>query len=95
MKGGRTASKQTLEKSTLVPVRLVGALIDSGTQLLLFFHLETCADKLVNLIRDDQMALVELSIDIVARIGFQMKRMISRNSSLFLLSAGLLASRSV
>ena len=70
MKAGRAPSKQPLEKSNLVPARLVGALIDSGTQLLLFFHLETCADKLVNLIRDNQMALVELSIDIVARIGF-------------------------
>ena len=70
LKDRRAASKQPLEKSTLVPARLFGAQTGSGTQLLLFFYLETRADELVNLIRDNQMALVELSINIVARIGF-------------------------
>ena len=70
LKDRRTASKKSLQKSTLIPACFVGALIGSGTLLLLFFYLETGADKLVDLIRDDQMALVELSIDIVARIGF-------------------------
>jgi hypothetical protein len=64
------ASKQSSEKSALVPAILFGMLMDSSALLLLFFHFETSADELVDLVRDDQVTLVELPIDFVARIGF-------------------------
>jgi hypothetical protein len=37
--------------------------------LLPFFYFKTCADKVVDLIRDDQVTLAELSINVVARIS--------------------------
>jgi len=46
-----------------------GALIGRGALLLPFFYFKTGADKLVNLIRDHQVTLAELSINVIARIS--------------------------
>jgi hypothetical protein len=59
----------SLEKSALISASVFGALIVSGALLLPFFYFKTCADKLVDLIRDDQVTLAELSINVVAWIS--------------------------
>jgi hypothetical protein len=46
-----------------------GALIGRGALLLPFLYSETGADKLVNLMRDHQVTLAELSINVIARIS--------------------------
>jgi hypothetical protein len=63
------APKQSLEKSALILAPVFGVLIGRGALLLSFFYFKTGADKLVNLIRNDQVTLAELSINIVAWIS--------------------------
>jgi hypothetical protein len=63
------APKQSLEKSALILAPVFGVLIGRGALLLSFFYFKTGADKLVNLIRNDQVTLAELSISIVAWIS--------------------------
>ena len=91
----RCPSKQPLEKSTLTRARVVGKMILRGALLLLIFHFETGANELVDLVASLKVALGELPITLVARLASQMNRVIAMNSSLFLLSLGLLVSRSV
>jgi hypothetical protein len=67
------APKQSLEKSALILAPVFGVLIGSGALLLSFFYFKTGADKLVNLIRDDQVTLAELSINIIAWISLPNK----------------------
>jgi hypothetical protein len=65
----RCASKQSLEKSTLTRARVVGKMILRGALLLLIFHFETGGNELVDLVASLKVALGELPINLVARIG--------------------------
>ncbi len=61
--------KQSLEKSAVILGPIFGALLQSCPIALTFFHFKTGADKLVNLIWDDQMTFGKLSINVIAGIG--------------------------
>jgi hypothetical protein len=63
------APKQSLEKSALILAPVCGVLIGRGCSVALVFYFKTGADKLVNLIRDYQVTLAELSINVIARIS--------------------------
>jgi hypothetical protein len=65
----RSAPKQSLEKSTLAMARVVGKMILRGAPLLLIFHFETGANELMDLVASLKVALGELPINLVARIG--------------------------
>src|ERR1700730_3916202 len=89
----RATPKQSRKKSALTLARIFGVLIEKCALLLSFFYFKAGADKLVNLIWDEQVTFAELSIDVIIWISIQIKRMISRKTSLFLLKVGLLVSR--
>jgi hypothetical protein len=63
------APKQPFEKSTLIVESAFGAVIGNGAMALPIFYFKTGSDKLVNLIRDDQMTFAKLSINVIAWIG--------------------------
>src|SRR5262249_15362806 len=65
----RRAPKQSHEKSTLGMVRVVGNRVRGGALLILLFYFETGANELVHLIASLKVALGELLINLVARIG--------------------------
>ena len=52
---------------------MFGALIGRGALLLPFLYSETGADKLVNLIWDEQVTFAELSIDVIVWISIPNK----------------------
>jgi hypothetical protein len=54
------------------------------------FYFKTGSDKLVNLIRDDQMTFAKLSINVIAWISVPNETYDFQKNSLFLLSVGLL-----
>jgi hypothetical protein len=91
----RWAQKQSLEKSALTTTRVAGELLRGGALLLLFFYLKTGANKLVDLIASLKVALGEFPINVVARIGVPNEPRDFYEKLLFLLSLGLLVSRSV
>jgi hypothetical protein len=57
------------KKSTLIVESAFGAVIGNGAMALPIFYFKTGSDKLVNLIRDDQMTFAKLSINVIAWIG--------------------------
>src|SRR6516162_880746 len=65
----RWPPKQSLEKSTLRMARVVGNMVRRGALLLLLFYFETGANELVHLIASLKVALGELLVNLVARIG--------------------------
>src|SRR5262245_45165016 len=65
----RWAPKQSLEKSALIMARVVGNRVRGGALLVLLFYFETGANELVHLIASLKVALGELLINLVARIG--------------------------
>src|SRR5215471_21442619 len=65
----RSAPKQSREKSIRTMARGVGKMVLRGALLLLIFHLETGANELVDLVASLKVALGELPINLVARVG--------------------------
>src|SRR6516225_7138288 len=65
----RWPPKQSLEKSALRMARVVGNMVRRGALLLLLFYFETGANELVHLIASLKVALGELLVNLVARIG--------------------------
>ncbi len=60
--------KQSLEKSAMILGSIFNALIRGCPLAFTFFRFKTDADKLVNLIWDDQMTFGKLSINVIAGI---------------------------
>ena len=69
----RATSKQSRKNSALLLASQFGALFDYGTLLLSFFYFKAGADKLVNLIWDEQVTFAELSIDVIIWISIPNK----------------------
>jgi hypothetical protein len=65
----RTTPKQSLKKSALIMACVVGLMVRCGALFRLFFYFKTGANKLVDLIADQKVALGELLIYVVAWIS--------------------------
>ena len=69
----RATPKQSRKKSALTLAPRFGALIEKCALLLSFFYFKAGADKLVNLIWDEQVTFAELSIDVIVWISIPNK----------------------
>jgi hypothetical protein len=74
---------------------VVGLMVRCGALFRLFFYFKTGANKLVDLIADQKVALGELLINVVAWISVPNESDDFEKTSLSLRRIGLLASRSV
>jgi hypothetical protein len=63
------APKQSVEKSALTMARVVGNRVRGGALFVLLFYFETGAYELVDLLASLKVALGELLINLIARIG--------------------------
>jgi hypothetical protein len=64
-RGPSPTPKQSRKKSALTLAPWFGALIEKCALLLSFFYFKAGADKLVNLIWDEQVTFAEPSIDVI------------------------------
>jgi len=72
-RGPSPAPKQSRKKSALTLAPRFGALIEKCALLLSLFYRKAGADKLVNLIWDEQVTFAELSIDVIIWISIPNK----------------------
>ena len=72
-RGPSPTPKQSRKKSALTLAPRFGALIEKCALLLSFFYIKPGADKLVNLIWDEQVTFAELSIDVIIWISIPNK----------------------